>query len=193
MSHPPSITNVLEDYLEAILVLVDQKGVARVRDLAGALSVHKSPVTSALRSWAGKGFVNYSAYEAATLTPAGRQIAEDVTRRHAVIRDFFIEVLSVDCEVANANACRMEHIVDAEVIERLTSLARFIRDCPNARQRCLARFQEYLADPDSGTKCADPLAAVLPTVELASEGAASKAADPKLSRESPRRAPQDAR
>ena len=109
----------MEDYLEAIAWLEGDKGVARARDIAAALSVHKSTVTAALRSLAEKGLVHYSAYEAATLTADGKKIADDVIRRHKIIRDFFTEVLAVDPGVADTNACRIEHVLDAEVLERL--------------------------------------------------------------------------
>jgi DtxR family Mn-dependent transcriptional regulator len=119
MSEPQTVTMTMEDYLEAIAWLEGDKGVARARDIAAALAVHKSTVTAALRSLAEKGLVHYSAYEAATLTADGRKIADDVIRRHKIIRDFFTEVLAVDPSVADTNACRIEHVLDAEVLERL--------------------------------------------------------------------------
>jgi len=146
MTGTKTITTTLEDYLEAIAWLVSDKGVARVRDIAAALSVHKSTVTATLRSLAEKGLVHYSAYEAATLTPEGRKIAEDVIRRHEIVREFFIEVLALDREVADANACRIEHVMDAEVLDRLASFARFVKECPSSRQRCLKQFQAFFRE-----------------------------------------------
>jgi len=143
MAETKPITTTLEDYLEAIAWLVGDKGVARVRDIAAALTVHKSTVTATLRSLAEKGLVHYSAYEAATLTPEGRKIAEDVIRRHKIVREFFIEVLALDREMADANACRIEHVVDAEVLDRLASFARFIKECPSAKQQCSKQFQAF--------------------------------------------------
>ncbi|MGW8256894.1 MAG: metal-dependent transcriptional regulator, partial [Thermoguttaceae bacterium] len=122
---------------------VDEKGTARVRDIAAALSVHKSTVSSSLKSLSEKGLVNYSPYEITTLTPQGREIAEDVVRRHQIIRDFFVQVLAMEGDLADANACRAEHILDAEVLERLAGFARFVSECPNSRQHCLKRFHSY--------------------------------------------------
>jgi DtxR family Mn-dependent transcriptional regulator len=137
------ISTTGEDYLEAIFRLVDEKGVARVRDIAAALSVHKSTVSTSLKSLSEKGLVNYSPYEITTLTPQGREIAEDVVRRHEIIRDFFVQILALEHDVADANACRAEHILDAEVLERLAGFAKFVGDCPSARQHCLKKFQTY--------------------------------------------------
>jgi len=135
------LTTTMEDYLEAIAWLIDDKGVARVRDIAASLDVHKSTVTAALRSLAEKELVNYSAYEAATLTPEGRRLAEDVIRRHEIVRKFFIEVLALDDEVADANACRMEHVLDAAVLDRLAHFAEAVRACPSAEKLCLKQFK----------------------------------------------------
>jgi DtxR family transcriptional regulator, Mn-dependent transcriptional regulator len=137
------LSTTMEDYLEAIAWLVGKGGHARARDIAAALAVHKSTVTAALRALAEKGLVNYAAYEHATLTPAGRRIADEVIRRHEIIRGFFIQVLALDHEVADANACRMEHILDPEVLDRLASFAEFVKNCPSAAQQCLKQFQPF--------------------------------------------------
>lgn len=108
-----------EDYLEAILQLIVAKGAARVRDIADALGVHKSTVTAALKSLSEKGFVQHSPYELTTLTGSGRRIAEAVVRKHDLIASFLRDVLKVDPETAERNACRMEHVIEAAVLERL--------------------------------------------------------------------------
>lgn len=143
MTSSAPISTTGEDYLETICRLVGEKGVARVRDIAAALSVHKSTVSSSLKNLSEKGLVNYSPYEITTLTPQGREIAEDVVRRHEIIRDFFVQVLALGHDLADANACRAEHVLDAEVLERLASFARFVSECPSARQHCLKSFQTY--------------------------------------------------
>ena len=134
-----SVSSTQEDYLEAILALVRAGGAARVRDLAVALRVHKSTVTAALRSLAEKRLVRYAPYERATLTPQGQAIAEGVTRNHDAIRAFLREVLRVDAEAAEANACRMEHVMDKDVLERLVQFAKRVRRCPDAAVACLSR------------------------------------------------------
>jgi len=130
-----------ENYLEAIFQLASRKGAARVRDIAAALSVHKSTVSASLKTLAEKGLVNYSPYEMATLTPQGREIAEDVARRHEIVRDFFVRVLALDSQQADANACRVEHVLDAEVFERLADFARSVGQCPHVRRHCLKNMQ----------------------------------------------------
>ena len=137
------ISRTLEDYLEVIARLIGEKGVARVRDIAHALSVHKSTVSSALKSLSAKGLVEHNPYEAATLTARGQQVADEVARRHQVISRFLEEVLLIDEDMAQANACRMEHVLDKQVMERLRLFASFVKECPRTGQDWLGRFRYY--------------------------------------------------
>ena len=139
----PEVTATLENYLEAISRITLEKGVARVRDIATALSVHKSTVTAALKSLAEKGLVNYEPYEVTTLTARGRRVALEVARRHEVIRRFLREVLLADNEAAEANACRMEHVMDKDILHRLSLFAEFVKECPRTGEDWLQRFSDY--------------------------------------------------
>jgi DtxR family Mn-dependent transcriptional regulator len=124
------LTSSLEDYLEAILFLVRQGRVARVRDIARLLGVGMPSVSSALRTLSKRKLVNYDPYELITLTDPGREAAERVAQRHNVLRRFLIDVLGVDPATAEANACRMEHGVDQDVLERLRRFAAYVQGCP---------------------------------------------------------------
>lgn len=138
-----TLSATLEDYLEAISRLEAEKTVARVRDIASALSVHKSTVTSALKGLAEKGLVNYHPYEAVTVTAEGKKAAQKITRRHRVIRRFLTDVLSVGEDVAEANACRMEHVIDTEVLERLAMFAEFVREHAPVGEDWLGHIRYY--------------------------------------------------
>jgi DtxR family Mn-dependent transcriptional regulator len=122
----PPISASLENYLEAILTLVEEQGSARARDIARSVCVHKSTVTAALRSLSKKGLVHYSPYEVATLTPTGLEAASAITQKHRRIRRFLTDVLLLGERVAEDNACRMEHVMDAAVMERLGLFARLL-------------------------------------------------------------------
>jgi len=142
MSEAAGLSAALEDYLEIISQLAAEHGVARASNIADALSVHKSTVTSALKGLAERGLINYSPYALVTLTPSGRRVAREIRKRHGVIRRFLEEVLSVEAPVAEANACRMEHVVDREVLERLALFAQFAHD----RARLLSGLEGYLEE-----------------------------------------------
>ncbi len=137
------LTASLEDYLEAILFLVRRNRVARVRDIAGELKVGMSSVTSALKSLAGRKLVNYDPYQFVTLTDRGGELAEQVSRRHYDIRRFLCDVLGLDAQEAEANACRMEHAVDEAVLERLRLFGEFVADCPRAGESWMDAFRQH--------------------------------------------------
>lgn len=125
-----ALSSSLEDYLETILHLQQQRSVARAKDIGEHLHVNRSSVTSALQSLAKRGLVNYSPYDFITLTPEGQKAAEDVAQRHEVMRQFLIKVLRVEGEEANAAACKLEHALSGAVMERMVSFMEFVNRCP---------------------------------------------------------------
>jgi DtxR family Mn-dependent transcriptional regulator len=120
----------MEDYLEAIFNLEEERRVARVRDIAKRLGVKMSSVTSALKTLSSRGLIRYDPHQYLTLTEAGVSKARDIVRRHRVLKSFFFSVLQTDEATAEENACRMEHHLDPEVVERLVSFVEFIQMCP---------------------------------------------------------------
>lgn len=122
----------LEDYLEAIYHIVAEKGAARAKDIVTRLGVHNSSVTQALRSLSGKGLVNYAPYDTVTLTAAGEAAAVSVVERHRALRAFLVEVLGLDTRLAEQDACRLEHAISGDVLERLRLLMDYRHRHPGA-------------------------------------------------------------
>ena len=146
------VSATLEDYLEAILTLSRKTGGARARDIANTLRVHKSTVTAALKNLSDKGLINYSPYEITTLTPEGEEIAQGVTNSHRIIHDFLTDVLLIDDKVAEKNACRLEHDVDEQVLDRLVLFAEFVKTHPRTGSDWLDRFGSYARETDSDSR-----------------------------------------
>lgn len=138
-----TLTSVQEDYVESILSLIRSGQVARVRDIARSLGVGMPSVTAALKSLAKRKLVNYEAYQFITLTDRGREVAEEVSQRHQVIRHFLTEVLGLDGACADANACRMEHGMDDQVLGRLRLFNEFIGLSPADGASWGNRFQDF--------------------------------------------------
>ncbi len=140
------LSSNLEDYLEAIYVLEGTSRVARAKDIADRLEVSRASVTGALKALAEKGLINYEPYSYVTLTEAGKTIAQEIDRRHHILRDFFQQFLQLDPQAADANACRMEHGIDAEAMERLVRFLEFLRESPQTGQDWLDAFNRYYQD-----------------------------------------------
>ena len=116
--HPASLHASGEDYLEAVLVLQKEKGMVRSVDVARHLDVSKPSVCHAVSTLKEGGFLTMDEGFSLHLTDIGREVAEKIYERHC----FFTEQLiaaGVDPKVAEADACRIEHIISAESFERL--------------------------------------------------------------------------
>lgn len=132
MPQTTSLSASLEDYLEAIYILVQKEHVARVKDIAARLGVQMPSVTGALRSLAAKGLVHHDPYSYITLTDPGERIARDLVRRHEVLTEFLTDFLGLDHETADRNACEMEHAIEPVVLDRLVDFVEFAQTCPRA-------------------------------------------------------------
>lgn len=143
MTEKPLLTESMEDYLEAILALERRYKVARAKDIAERLQVQRGTVTGALKSLADKDLINYAPYSYVTLTPQGAAIATEIRRRHQVIRNFLTEVLRIPPDTAETTACRMEHVVEGMVLDRLVCFIDFIQQCPRAGNDLLRSFISF--------------------------------------------------
>jgi len=124
------LSSAMEDYLEAIYHLEEEHRIARVRDIAERLNVRMSSVTSALRTLSSRGLLKYDPHQFINLTEEGVRQAQDIVRKHRVLKRFLMKVLKIRDPAAEDNACRIEHHLDPEVIDRLVSFLEFMETCP---------------------------------------------------------------
>lgn len=111
-----------EDYLEVILDIEKEKGVVRSIEIARRLSVSRASVSKALTVLREAGLVEPSYYGDVVLTEAGHARAAAVRRRHDLLYTYLTRLLGVSHENAAQDACRMEHVVSDELIERIAAL-----------------------------------------------------------------------
>ncbi len=112
------MTKSLEDYLEEIHVLIMQKGKARVRDVAGDLHVKMPSVVKAISELKKLELVNQEPYGDIELTEKGHRLAANVLGRHTLLKAFLIK-LNVPEDLADKDACLMEHILSATTLDRI--------------------------------------------------------------------------
>jgi DtxR family Mn-dependent transcriptional regulator len=106
-----------------------------VRDIAKRLDVKMSSVTSALKGLCSRGLIIYDPHQFITLTELGIEKAREIVRKHEVLKRFLVTVLHVEDRAAEDNACRIEHHLDPEVIEKLVRFVEFVEMCPVDRTR----------------------------------------------------------
>ncbi len=112
------LTESLEDYLEAISELSAVDGHAHTKEIAEKLDVKMPSVTGALRQLEAMGLIFYSTHKPVVLTEAGKKAADRIIHHHTVLKNFFQNVLGLDPQKASDTACRLEHVVDEDTIER---------------------------------------------------------------------------
>ena len=107
-----------EDYLEAILILEQKRGYVRSSDVAEQINVTKPSVTNATRLLREGGFLTMDEEKLIHLTELGREVAESIYERHCILTEGLI-YLGVDPEMAEQDACRIEHNISRETFEKL--------------------------------------------------------------------------
>ena len=109
----------VEDYLEKILMLKQDKDVVRAIDLASFMSFSKASVSVALKKLKSYGYVTVDDQSGdINLTKEGKKIAEATYERHTVISQSLINI-GVSEKTAYEDACAMEHIISDETFEKL--------------------------------------------------------------------------
>ncbi len=112
-----------EDYLEAIYVMIINGERPRVRELARRLGVKPSSVVEYLRKLAEEGYIIYEKGGKIELTEKGMEIAKKVYRRHVIISKF-LQKLGVPKEIAERDACFIEHYIHPITLEKIIEYLR---------------------------------------------------------------------
>jgi Mn-dependent DtxR family transcriptional regulator len=118
-----------EDYLERIHELIQEKGYARVVDIASSLKVKQASVTSMVQKLGEAGYLKYEKYRGLILTPSGREVALRIQQRHETLSRFF-SVFGLDAETQRRDIEGIEHHLSGETLEVLAELARFFEQNP---------------------------------------------------------------
>ena len=139
-----NLTSSLEDYLEAIWMTSLKKKVVRVKDIVEHLGVKAASVVEAMSNLREKGLVIQEKYGYIELTPRGNKIAKNIYNKHKTLTRFLNEVLDVEKETASDDACRIEHHVSKETLNKVIKFIEFIDGCPEGEPICLSKFRSFV-------------------------------------------------
>ena len=134
MSSSPSQS--AEDYLERIHELIEEKGYARVVDIASSLKVRQASVTSMVQKLGEAGYLKYEKYRGLVLTPKGRDIARRIQKRHETLSRFF-SLFGLDKATQQLDIEGIEHHLSPETVTILSDLAQFFEDSPETLEAFL--------------------------------------------------------
>ncbi|MCH1641280.1 transcriptional regulator MntR [Paenibacillus timonensis] len=137
-------TPSMEDYLERIYKLIDEKGYARVSDIAEGLEVHPSSVTKMIQKLDKDEYLIYEKYRGLVLTNKGKKIGKRLVDRHQLLEEF-LGMIGVDHENIYKDVEGIEHHLSWDSITRIATLVEYfkrdssrIQDLENVHQELIS-------------------------------------------------------
>ena len=124
----------LEDYLEAMYNLDQEKGYITTSDISERLGVRPATVSSMVENLARKGYLTHERYRGMRLTEPGTKVARSVIRRHQAIFDF-LSMLGIGKEIAYEDTEGIEHHLHPVTISRFERLVDFLKKNPHFLER----------------------------------------------------------
>ena len=119
----------IEEYVEVIYTLEMRSGRAHTTDIALILNIKPPSVTEMLQKLHDMNLVIYEPYRGAKLTPQGMKMAQELMQSHKTLVEFF-EIIGIDNETAEVDACQIEHHVAAKTMKQLRKFVEFIQKAP---------------------------------------------------------------
>jgi DtxR family transcriptional regulator, Mn-dependent transcriptional regulator len=123
----------VENYLEAILILKTQDKVVRVKDISRYVKVSMPSVHTALHVLEDRGFIRHEKYGYVELTYKGENRAKEIYASHILLTEFLSGILGVPTEIAQQDACKIEHVISNETLNRI---AVFTKQSIGKASRC---------------------------------------------------------
>lgn len=116
----------LEDYLEAIYHLDQEKGYISTADISERLGVKPPTVSNMVSKLAKEGYLVHERYRGMRLTDSGTKLARSVIRRHAAIFEF-LSMLGVGKDIAYEDAEGIEHHLHPVTVQKFERLVEFLK------------------------------------------------------------------
>ena len=113
-----SLGKSAEDYLESMIILKEKNGYIRSVDISEFLGVTKPSVSAAMKHLREDGYIEMNRSGFITITEKGLEIADKIYDRHKKLTDFFV-ALGVSYDVAESDACKIEHDISDETFEAI--------------------------------------------------------------------------
>ena len=138
-------TPSMEDYLERIYKLIDEKGYARVSDIAEGLEVHPSSVTKMIQKLDKDEYLIYEKYRGLVLTNKGKKVGKRLVDRHQLLEEF-LGLIGVQQEYIYNDVEGIEHHLSWDSITRIETLVEYFRRDEERVQPLYAIHTELTSD-----------------------------------------------
>lgn len=133
-----------EDYLETIYRISKTSDTVGVTEVAKARKVTVPTVRTAVARLAKDGLVRQQHYGKIILNPSGKKLGEEIFTVHRVLRQFLTDALLIEPQVAEQEACRMEHGLSKTTLRRLRLFLEAISSCDGGHPKCLSVYRKEL-------------------------------------------------
>lgn len=147
------ITHSAAHYLLAISSLGETGDPPRAADVARQLEVSRAAVSLQLRTLRDHGLVEVGDDHRLRLTGLGTDVVERVASKREIVQAFLHEVLGVDRATAEADACKVEHLISEESGAALARFIRFLRSPEIAGNELIESFRSATVDCPPGLRC----------------------------------------
>jgi Mn-dependent DtxR family transcriptional regulator len=127
-------TPSMEDHIEQIYMLIEQKGYARVSDIAESLSVLPSSVTKMVQKLDKDGYLIYERYRGLMLTPKGLKLGKRLVQRHDLLEQF-LRLIGVQEDKIYEDVEGIEHHLSWNSIDRIADLIQVMEEDPAFLQK----------------------------------------------------------
>lgn len=108
-----------EMYLEVMYKLEEENGFIRSVDIAKELGYSKPSITRAMGALKNEGYITQEPYGKIMLSKKGRDKAKKIMESHNLLTEFLTKCLKLDEDIAERDACRIEHIVSKETMNAI--------------------------------------------------------------------------
>ncbi|MEH6941275.1 transcriptional regulator MntR [Bacillus sp. JJ722] len=122
-------TPSMEDYIEQIYILIEEKGYARVSDIAENLSVHPSSVTKMVQKLDQEEYLIYEKYRGLILTSKGKKVGRRLVYRHDLLENL-LRIMGVKEENIYHDVEGIEHHLSWNAIDRVGDLVHYFEEDP---------------------------------------------------------------
>lgn len=132
----------IEDYIELINDIQKDENRVHTNDIASAFNINPASVTEILQKLDQDGFVDYKKYSGVILSLKGKNLAIAIKKRHEKLKEFLI-LLGVNKDIAEKDACEMEHILHQKTMDTVIKFVEVVKNC-EVTPFWLNRLKQYV-------------------------------------------------
>ena len=130
-----------ENYLESIYELLEKRDKVRIIDISKHLDIKPPSVIEMVQKLEAERLITYEKHRGAKLTSKGEKIAKSIKQKHGTLV-YFLNLLGLSKNIAERDACKIEHIIHPITAEKLVKFVGFVSSAPK-KPKWLRHYEHY--------------------------------------------------